>query len=301
MAMQVAAGARRSELSDFLRTRRARLMPSDVGLLEGPRRRTPGLRREEVALLANIGATWYTRLEQGQQINVSSEVLRSIGHALRLSRSEMRHLFTLAGQTLDEAEGAHDEIVSDLMRRTLHRLDPNPAYIRGRHYDILAFNDAWRAALCYRPSDETERRNLLRSFFMEPEARVRHAQWDVIGPKIVAQFRSVAARYPDDPVFRTLIDELLASSEHFRDWWARHDVNDVSEGMKHFFHPEVGDLFLDHVSLAVPDYPDMRLIIYTAEPGSENERKLRLLTSRSAGAAYSAAGGDAAALRTALS
>jgi transcriptional regulator with XRE-family HTH domain len=269
---------RRTELSDFLRTRRARLMPSDMGLLEGPRRRTPGLRREEVALLANIGATWYTRLEQGQPINVSADVLRSIGRALRLSRSEMRHLFTLAGRTLDETEDVQDEIVSDLMRRTLDRINPNPAYIRGRHYDVLAFNDAWRRTLCYRPSDETERRNLLRSFFLEPEARVRHAQWDVIGPNIVAQFRSVAARYPDDRVFRELIDELLASSAEFREWWSRHDVNDVSEGLKRFYHPDVGELSLDHVSLTVPDYPDMRLIIYTAEPGSESERKLRTLT-----------------------
>ena len=198
MAMQAAPEPRRGELSDFLRTRRARLMPSDMGLLEGPRRRTPGLRREEVALLANIGATWYTRLEQGQPINVSGDVLRSIGRALRLSRSEMRHLFTLAGHTLDEAESAQDEIVSDLSRRTLDRIDPNPAYVRGRHYDVLAFNDAWRRTLCYRPSDETERRNLIRSFFMEPEARERHVQWEAIGPKIVAQFRSIAARYPDD-------------------------------------------------------------------------------------------------------
>jgi transcriptional regulator with XRE-family HTH domain len=278
MAIQPAPEARRDELSDFLKTRRARLMPSDMGLIEGPRRRTPGLRREEVALLANIGATWYTRLEQGQPINVSTDVLRSIGRALRLSRSEMRHLFTLAGQAIDESECAQDEIVSDLLRRTLERLNPNPAYIRGRHYDVLAFNDAWRTALCYRPSDETERRNLLRSFFMEPEARERHTQWNAVGPKIVAQFRSVAARYPDDPAFRELIDELRASSPHFRDWWARHDVHESNEGMKQFFHPDVGELTLDHVSLAVPDYPDMRLIIYTAESGSESERKLHTLT-----------------------
>ena len=276
--LQPQVDERRAELSDFLRTRRARLSPSDVGLLDGPRRRTPGLRREEVALLANIGSTWYTRLEQGLPINVSADVLESIAKALRLSRSERRHLFTLAGHQLDEAQDAPDEFVSDLLRRTLNAI-PTPAFIRGRRWDLLAFNAAWRATLCYRPIDDLERRNFIWSFFTEAESKMRHPQWETIGPSIVAQFRSVAARYPDDPSFRTLINALLDRSEEFRRWWAQHDVLEVNEGMKHFFHPEVGEMILDHTVFAVPDHPDMRVIIYTAEPGSESERKLHLLTS----------------------
>ncbi len=271
---------RRAELSDFLRSRRARLSPSDVGLLDGPRRRTPGLRREEVALLANIGATWYTRLEQGLPINVSADVLEAIARALHLSRSERRHLFTLAGHTIPESEEAPDEIVSDLLHRTLAALEPSPAYIRGRHWDLLAGNRAWRAALCYDPLDATERPNMLWNFFTKPESRVRHPQWETIGPKIVAQFRSVAARYPEDPAFRSLIERLQERSEHFRRWWAQHDVCEATEGMKQFFHPLVGELQLDHTALLVPDFPDMRLVVYTAEPGSESERKLQLLTTQ---------------------
>lgn len=268
---------RRAELSDFLRSRRSRLTPSDVGLLDGPRRRTPGLRREEVALLANIGSTWYTRLEQGLPINVSTDVLESIARALRLSRSERRHLFTLAGHQVDESQDARDEVVSDLLRRTLRALEPNPAYIRGRHWDVLAFNRAWLAALSCDPNVAVENTNLLRMFFTNPAARVRHPQWETIGPKIVAQFRSVAARYPEDPVFRSLIAEMQECSEHFRRWWAQHDVCDVTEGLKQFFHPEVGELILDHTTLFVPDFPDMRMIVYTPEPGSESERKLHVL------------------------
>jgi transcriptional regulator with XRE-family HTH domain len=267
---------RRAELSDFLKTRRARLAPSDVGLIDGPRRRTPGLRREEVALLANIGSTWYTRLEQGLPINVSADVLEAIARALRLSRPERRHLFTLAGHQIDETHDAPDEVVSDLLRRTLHAIQ-TPAYVRGRRWDLLAFNGAWRATLCYTPDDELEGRNMLWSFFTKPEPRVRHPQWETIGPNMVAQFRSVAARYPDDPKFRDLIERLSESSEEFRRWWAQHDVWDATEGMKQFFHPEVGEMILDHTSLFVPDFPDMRLIVYTAEPGSESERKLNLL------------------------
>jgi hypothetical protein len=157
-------------------------------------------------------------------------------------------------------------------------MNPAPAYVRGRHYDLLAFNDAWRLALCYRPGDEWERRNLLRTFFLDPEARVRHPQWEQVGRKMVAQFRSIAARYPDDPVYAELIDELQQRSELFRAAWELHDIYDCTEGLKHFFHPEVGEMFLDHVTLNVPDHPDMRLIVYTAEPGSESERKLQHLT-----------------------
>jgi transcriptional regulator with XRE-family HTH domain len=130
---------RRHELSDFLRTRRAKIVPSDVGLADGARRRTPGLRREEVALLANIGATWYTRLEQGLPINVSTDVLAAIARALRLTSDERRHLYLLAGLALSFAP-AEDEQISDLVIRVLETLEPSPAYIRGRRWDVLAWN-----------------------------------------------------------------------------------------------------------------------------------------------------------------
>ena len=268
---------RRDELTDFLRTRRARLTPEDVGLISGARRRTPGLRREEVALLANIGATWYTRLEQGLPINVSPEVLESIGEALQLTDVERQHLFTLAGVPFPEPIDTQDEAITPQLRRVVDALHPNPAYIRGRRWDVLASNKAAQILLGFPDVTFGPKPNLLWRFFANPEALTCHPKWDEIGPRIVAQFRAVAARYPDDQVIRGLISQLQSRSEAFRQWWAQHDVFEARQGFKQFYHPSVGDLTLDHVTLAIPDYADVRLVAYSVEPGSESERKLRRL------------------------
>lgn len=268
---------RRAELSDFLRSRRARLSPADVGLADGARRRTPGLRREEVALLANIGSTWYTRLEQGVPINVSAQVLDSIARALRLSHVEREHLFVLAGQPVPERGEQNAEVVSPLIRRMLKALEPNPAYVRGRRWDLLAFNRAAAVVFGYEDLPEGSHHNVLWRFFMEPASRARCIEWEVMARRMVATFRSVAARYPDDESFRSLINALQAGNEDFRRFWGEHDVCDVTEGLKRFYHPQVGELILDHTQLFVPDFPDMRLIVSSPEPGSESERKLHSL------------------------
>ena len=168
--MTYATDERRHELSDFLRTRRAKIAPSDVGLADGPRRRTPGLRREEVALLANIGTTWYTRLEQGLPINVSADVLAAISRALRLTSDERRHLYLLAGLPLTVAP-QDEEHVSELVLRVLDALDPSPAYVRGRRWDVLAWNKAADAlndfSLATGPA-----RNLVWRLFRDTDAAV---------------------------------------------------------------------------------------------------------------------------------
>lgn len=267
--------SRRKELSAFLRTRRARISPSDVGLVNGARRRTPGLRREEVALLANIGVTWYTRLEQGLPINVSPDVLSSIASAMQLTTREREHLFVLAGQHVAETSVADSERVSELVQRVLDALDPNPAVVRGRRYDILAWN---RGAVAlfgdYAQMDSRERNSLWR-FFMNPAARVCFPKWEEAAPKFTAQFRAIAAKYLDDPCFNRLIDELLEASPEFRHYWSRHDVASPSDGLKHIYHPTVGELTLEYTSFIVPDFPDMRMLVYTPAKGSIEERKLR--------------------------
>lgn len=267
---------RRAELSDFLRSRRARLLPSDVGLLDGARRRTPGLRREEVALLANIGATWYTRLEQGLPINVSPQVLDSIAQALRLSETERRHLYLLASQSIPEPLVDSDEVVSPTLLRTLNAYETYPAYIRGRRWDLLAWNRAASLLFGYDESAQGLDRNVLWRFFTDPDCKGRY-KWEMIGPRIVAQFRAVSARYPDDPSFQDLITALQERNEHFRRWWAQHNVCDVTEGMKYFYHPEAGELIFDHTTLEVPNCRDMRVVLFSAEPGSETERKFARL------------------------
>jgi hypothetical protein len=266
---------RRSELSDFLRTRRAKIVPSDVGLADGARRRTPGLRREEVALLASIGTTWYTRLEQGLPINVSSDVLAGIARALRLTSDERRHLYLLAGLPLTVAP-QEEEHVSELVHRVLASLDPSPAYIRGRRWDILAWNRSADALSDFSHATGPSR-NLVWRLFRDTNMPCRLGDPECTKRRCVAQFRAVAAKYPHDPAFIELIDDLRTNSPEFRTLWAEHDVLGSADGLKRYLHPEIGELILDHTSFNLPGDGDARMIVLTAAPGSESERKLHLL------------------------
>lgn len=266
---------RRHELSDFLRTRRAKIVPSDVGLADGARRRTPGLRREEVALVANIGATWYTRLEQGLPINVSSDVLAAISRALRLTSEERRHLYLLAGLPLTIA-AQEDERVSELVLRVLDVLEPSPAYVRGRRWDVLAYNRS-ADALADFSSQTGLGRNIVWRLFRDEKSQCRYGDLQCIMRRCVANFRTVAAKYPNDLAFTELIDDLRANSPEFKQLWAEHDVLGSTEGLKHFLHPELGEFILDYTGFEIPGDGDMRMVVMTAEPGSESERKLRLL------------------------
>jgi hypothetical protein len=267
---------RRLELSDFLRTRRAKIAPSDVGLADGARRRTPGLRREEVALLANIGTTWYTRLEQGLPINVSPEVLDGISRALRLTSEERRHLHLLAGVPIAIAPQV-EETVSELVLRTLEALNPCPAYVRGRCWDVLAYNRAAEALSDF-SSATGKARNVIWRLFRDPAIPYRLGDPECMRRRAVANFRAVAAKYPNDPRFTELIDELRATSTEFRELWAQHDVLGAVEGLKRYVHPELGELILDYTAFELPGDGDIRMVVLTAAPGSESERKLRLLT-----------------------
>jgi hypothetical protein len=277
MSYPITEGAthRRLELSDFLRTRRAKIAPSDVGLADGPRRRTPGLRREEVALLANIGTTWYTRLEQGLPINVSGDVLASIARALRLTTEERRHLYLLAGLPLTIAS-RDEERVSELVLRVLDQLEPSPAYVRGRRWDVLAYNKS--ADLLADFSSATGLgRNIVWRLFRDENSQCRYGDLKCIMRRAVANFRSIAAKYPNDPAFTSLIEDLRANSAEFRQLWAEHDVLGSTEGLKQFLHPELGEFILDYTAFEIPGDGDMRMVVMTAEPGSETDRKLRLL------------------------
>ena len=266
---------RRAEISDFLRTRRAKIVPSDVGLADGARRRTPGLRREEVALLANIGTTWYTRLEQGLPINVSAGVLDGISRALRLTSEERRHLHLLAGVAL-ELPPQREESVSDLVRRVLTSLEPAPAYVRGRRWDVLAWNRS-ADALSEFSSKDGLARNLVWRIFRDPSVACRLGDPECMKRRVVAQFRAVAAKYPGDPAFVELIDELRATSDAFNALWAQHDVLGSVDGLKRYVHPDLGELTLDYTAFTLPGDGDMHMVVLTAAPGSESARKLQRL------------------------
>ncbi|MFD0364834.1 helix-turn-helix transcriptional regulator [Nocardia sp. GCM10030253] len=264
---------RREQLRDFLRTRRARLAPGDVGLAAVGRRRTPGLRREEVAMLAGVGVSWYTWLEQGRDIKVSAEVLDAIGGALRLTAVERSHLYLLAGLNPPLSRGARDAAVTPELRHLLDAWAPRPAVLRDRYWNLLAINEAARTVFGYDGTDH----NCLFTFFTNARHRAMHLHWESVAPTVVAAYRADAAHSPGDPGFDRVVDDLSAVSPEFADLWARHDVAAPAQAVKAVHHPEAGDLIFDMTSLAMADRPDWHVELYNSRPGTGTEDRLERL------------------------
>jgi transcriptional regulator with XRE-family HTH domain len=257
----------REALADFLRKRRASLSPGEVGLPPGLRRRTPGLRREEVAQLANIGISWYVWLEQGREVHPSAQVLESLAQALRLTPNERRHLFLLAGQPLPPPPlSPAEDNVGPALQQLLDDLNPSPAYILGRRYDYLAWNKAADAlfAISDTLSDPSSphARNMVWRLFTSPTTRAR-PNWEMVARATLAEFRTASARYPGDPWFEELIEELKQVSPEFCQWWPHHDVRSALDGHKVIEHPALGSLEFEHFTLQVLTNPDIRIMIYT--------------------------------------
>ncbi len=259
---------RRRELSSFLRTRRARLGPEEAGLPPGSRRRTPGLRREEVAQLAGVGVTWYTWLEQGRPINVSAQVLEAVARSLRLDASERSHLFTLAGVP-DPVGSRFAETCAPAVREVVEALDPYPAFLVTARYDILAWNRA-EAALKGDYGGLPERyRNLLWMVFTQPAWRDLIVDEDEIA-HVVGKFRSAMAEHVGEPAWTDLVAELSARSPEFALLWERHDVSGPAARVKRFLHPVVGLVRLAYTTLLVSERPGVRLLVGT--PTDEGSR-----------------------------
>jgi transcriptional regulator with XRE-family HTH domain len=250
---------RRTELGDFLRKRRERLAPSAVGLLSGPRRRAPGLRREEVAELAGISTAWYTWLEQGRTINPSLKVLDALARALRLERHERSHLIRLA-QPAPCAPTLREEAPRALLR--ILQGYRWAAYIAGRHWDVLAWNDAARELFISFEQSPAEERNMLRYMFLDPRMQCLFVDWETHARDMVAQFRQNVARYAEDRRLAELVASLRRRSWHFDAWWMDHDVNARVGGTVALRHPTAGELLLEYVEFRPNDAPDMRLIMY---------------------------------------
>ncbi|MFD4633954.1 helix-turn-helix domain-containing protein [Streptomyces sp. NPDC058284] len=271
----------RAELSEFLRTRRARLQPQDVGLPDfGRHRRVPGLRREELAQLAGVSVAYYTRLEQGNGRNVSGEVLDAIARALRLTDAEHAHLTRLAKpKALKKKRAVRQQHMRPALQQLLDTIQTVPAYVVGRRTDILGWN-ALAAALFgdwgrLAPAD----RNWARFCFLDPRSRDLFVDWDQKASDIVSYLRMDAGCYPNDPELSALVGELSVKSEEFRGLWATHDVREKGHGVKHLHHPLVGDLTLSFETLKLPDDCDQSLLMYHAEPDSASAQGLRLLAS----------------------
>ncbi|MEU2115485.1 helix-turn-helix transcriptional regulator [Streptomyces sp. NPDC016459] len=271
-----------AELSEFLRSRRARLKPQDVGLPEyGRHRRVPGLRREELAQLAGVSAAYYTRLEQGHGRNVSMEVLDAIARALRLSDTERAHLTHLAKPTVKKRQRAaiaRPQRVRASLTQLLDSMDGVPAFVLGRRLDILAWNRMARALIGDFAAWEPAERNMPRMIFLDPNARDLYVDWECKAVEVVSVLRLYAGCYPDDPLLLALVGELSVRSEEFRSLWAAHTVTDKGHGTKRLRHPLVGELTLSYESLKVAgDDPDLVLVTYHAEPGTASADALRLL------------------------
>jgi transcriptional regulator with XRE-family HTH domain len=262
---------RRRALADFLRTRRAGLSPADVGLLPGLRRRTPGLRREEVAELANIGTSWYIWLEQGRDVHPSAQVLESLAQALRLTLNERRHLFLLAGQPLPPYAAPAEECAGPALQQMLDDLNPTPAYVLGRRWDYLAWNKAADGLFAISEASPRYGRNLVWRLFTSPTMRER-PKWEQLARSTLAEFRAANARYPGDGWFEELIEELKQVSPEFCRWWPHHDVRSALDGYKIIEHPVLGLLEFEHITLQVLSTPNIRIMIYT--PLGETRAKL---------------------------
>lgn len=273
----------RTDLGDFLRSRRARLRPEDVGLVNfGGRRRVPGLRREELAQLAGVSLAYYTRLEQGQSQNASDAVLDAIATVLQLDDDERAHLYEQARPRLPARRRARPELLRDGVRQMVHGFDSVPALVVGRRSDVLAWNRLAHGLLAghlpYESADRpAERPNLARLVFLDPHTRELYVDWRAKARDAVAFLRTSAARHPDDPKLSELVGELAMHSEEFAALWSAHPVRECSFNVRDYQHPVVGRLTLRDELLKLPDDEGQRMVVYNAEPGSPAASALLLL------------------------
>jgi transcriptional regulator with XRE-family HTH domain len=273
----MAANGDPAALGQLLRSRRERLVPAEVGLpagLSAGRRRTAGLRREEVAMLANLSVTYYTFLEQGRPVRPSTQVLDALAAALRMSAAERRYLYVLAYGP-DDASGsaqggsAPPELLDPAVADLVQRLEPFPTLVKGRRWDVLAANPAARELFGDWPAGPPGERNLVRWMFTTDQAREVYLEWEPEARAMLGRFRLSAARYPGDPDIAALIAELQRDSEQVRDWWPRHDVTAIGGGgSKKLRHPRLGPVEYSHAVLQVADQPDQTLVTYSPVTGA---------------------------------
>jgi transcriptional regulator with XRE-family HTH domain len=274
--------AQRRELGVFLRSRRERIRPDEVGFAPGGRRRTPGLRREEVALLAGVGVTWYTWLEQGRDINVSAQVLDAIATALRFDRQERNHLYRLSGLQFGPTQDACSALPPSV-RKTLDAVAPYPAVVLNERYDILAFNDPYCRVILDLKQVPVEERNMLWLNFVSDAWKCSFIDAETTRHHMVASFRSASAEHVGDALWQDLIQGLLTNSPHFAELWERYDVAAPSTRMKTLEIDGVGLLRIDPINLWLSQLGPLRATVYTAAD-EETEAKLRSLAGPAAGA-----------------
>lgn len=253
------ADRRRAELRAFLRARRARVSPAEAGIAPGSRRRTPGLRREEVAVLAGVGVSWYQWLEQGRDITVSPSVLDAVGRVLRLNAAELRHLYVLAGLNppleVEERQQAPDAGLLRIMRDWM----PKPAHLCDRYWNLLAWNDA--AGLLFGWNARGE--NCLVSFFTDPRFRVLYTEWEHLARHVVASYRAGMLPFLGDPEYDAVVERVAAASPEFVELWERHEAAPTGPLVKTIQHARLGRVSFESTTLRMAAYPDLLLTVHS--------------------------------------
>ncbi|MDR6508606.1 helix-turn-helix transcriptional regulator [Arthrobacter oryzae] len=265
-----------SAMGEFLRKRRAALTPSDVGLMDYGTRRVPGLRREEVAMLAGMSVTYYARLEQGQHVNASDAVIDSLARALALTDVERKHLADLSGikrRTAKITRSKPDQVRPGT-RRLVGAMGGVPSVVLGKRTEVLAWNRAGHRLVASHlgfdaPDTPSQRPNLTRMLFLDEPTRTLYPHWRTEAGRAVASLRLLSGRFADDLDLAALVGELTLKSPEFASMWAEHPVENCMSGHKTLNHPQIGSLELGFEVLTMPDDSGHRVLTYTADPGSE--------------------------------
>lgn len=274
----------RDEVSEFLRTRRARLTPEQAGIIGSGRRRVKGLRREEVAMLAGVSSDYYAKMERGNLAGVSPEVLDALALALKLDEAETEHLHDLARAAGPEPvrrrpRPAPATTIRPSLQRFIDTNTASPAFIQNRRKDVIAANPIGHALFSPLFEDPANQRNTARFTFFSPASRIFFVDWEQGADNIVASMRTDAGKNPHDKELTDLIGELVTRSDAFRGRWAVHNVKPHRSGSKRIHHPDVGDLEFEFEGMELPGTPGWMLYAYTTEPGSFTEERVAILGS----------------------
>jgi transcriptional regulator with XRE-family HTH domain len=263
------------ELGDFLKARRAKILPSQVGLPEGTRRRIPGLRREEVAYLAGVGLTWYTWLEQGRDIRVSADVIQSLSRVLMLDEQERKHLYTLARQIPLENYPAYRGVISPMLQHVLDNLTLSPSFIMDARWNTIAWNKAAEVVFADFSKIEPSYRNMVWMMFNYPDYRNLFVDWEYHAQGMLARFRSACSSYVEDSWYIKFVKDMQNESKEFDLWWSQYNVQINSDVYKRLKHPSVGEMVFEFSSFDVSDNPSLKLIVNA--PYGDTDKKVRRL------------------------